>query len=233
MYERKERPLKAEDRTFQSKSLKKLDAPVQRFNVGWVPNNPAHYRTTTTALGSTNATSGGAPFGDRRYAVEGNNQTNAATGGGNVVLPDDHLISDVGNFDMPNYQQARAISPECDHIVPQAEFGANDLANGRMISKGQNTNADTPRPHAPAHGGSVGGGDEDVRLKIYTPMTLTRDADGSSKVFNTGDTLSLLETRALASYAGSPFGLWNECTNDVLGTIQGAGNGTNNGYTAS
>jgi len=230
----------------QLRVLQQKQAPVfskgqaiQLYNVGWVPSTPGTYRTTTTLVGSTQATSGHAAFDGRRYNVEADNIANAGAGVGAVALPAGHMVSDVngaaGAIDLPTYVQARAISPECDHIVQESEFGSNDYANARMITKGQNTAPATPRPHAPAFGGAVGGGANDVRLKLYTPLTsITNVATGAvlSGAIASGTVLTLGQTQALSRYANNynPVA-WGNVNNAVLNGIQNAGAGTQNGVT--
>lgn len=234
-------PKSAQLQVLQQKAIpeKSEQQAIQLYNIGWVPSQPNTYRTTTTLVGSTAATSGNAVFGNRRYNVEADNVAQAGAGVGAVALPANHMVSDVngaaGAIDLPTYVQAREISPECDHIVMDSEFGSNDYANARMITKGQNTNGATPRPHAPAFGGTVGAGANDVQLKLYTPLASITNAGTGAPISGpiaSGTVLNAVQTAALSQYANNynPPG-WANVNNAVLTGIQAAGPGTANGIT--
>ncbi|MEH6348319.1 MAG: hypothetical protein V7785_24695 [Bermanella sp.] len=218
----------------RSTGLNRKDA-VQLYNLGWVPSTPGTYRNMSNAIGSTVNTRGHAVFGNRRYQVENNNVANAGAGVGAVALPANHMVSDVGGIDLPTYAQASNISPECDHIVMDSEFGANDLENGRMISKAQNNNAATPRPHAPAFGGTFGAGANDVHLRLYTPIASINNATTGAVISGpiaSGTPLTFLQTQALSTYANNynpP--AWANVNNAVLNGIQNVGAGTQNNIT--
>jgi len=226
-----QKPLKHEIKPYSPRNMllgtQQSTAPVQMFNVGWVPSNPGKWRATTTIAGNTPATKGGGAF--VCGTVEANNIVQAGTAAKKVTIPAKHMLSDVSGAHMPTYQQARDLTPECDHIVETQEGGANDYTNARMITKAENNVPGTPRPVTPAYGGNIA----NVDLKIYTPVTIgVTKKYGGPHGLNTGDVLTLPQTRALARHANGVDPMkWNQVDRQVVNEIIGDGLGTQSGIT--
>ena len=112
---------------------------IQMIRAGFVPSNPNAWRKTTRL--TTNANLGGIDGGNSFSAAQSEDVRDNNTGRApNVALNlNATLADDADNTALLPRDVASQRAPEIDHIVPRAQWGANDSRNARVLSKDNNT----------------------------------------------------------------------------------------------
>jgi hypothetical protein len=158
-----------------------------RINVGNEPDVPNNYRTITTSAGYTANHYGAGPF-NIHAGVYGNNRANAGVAVVPVATVDGK--SDHSSVSLLDRNWASNNTPELDHIVPVAQYGANSYNNARVLSVIENNNNAAARP---------GGGN--IVTKVYK-NTRIRDGGGYDNTINAGNNLVAGDQARVATFGG-------------------------------
>ncbi|HLN60656.1 MAG TPA: HNH endonuclease signature motif containing protein [Symbiobacteriaceae bacterium] len=196
---------------------------VQRIPVGYVPT--AAFGTPYGGLNDpTSNRNGDQAFSDaQRKAIYRENFANHA-GRFAPVPGTPGPVSDHSGNQLLERVEASQLTPEIDHIVPRDDEGANDVVNGRVLSKSENNAGGIPRPAG-----------TQKRLAIYETIDVTNGPYGGDWVADDGDKLNLNQVGDLLRYAnnGNKPASWAAASNvAVAQAIQNRGSGnTRNGVT--
>jgi len=122
---------------------------VQRAtNVGWEPRNSAAYRKFTSVLSGNP----GSPYGGQDFCDGAKIKIYASNDGGCTDTKLTCTTKFGDDFDttaLLTRIDASKHSPEIDHIVEATDGGASSLANGRVLSQGNNTGKSGIHPNRP------------------------------------------------------------------------------------
>ena len=193
---------------------------VQRIPVGFVPT--ATFGTPYGGLNDpANSRSGDEPFTKaQRNAIYNDNIANRGARPARPVH--NGPVSDVSGNQLLQRSEATSLTPEIDHIVPRANEGANDVANGRVLSKRENNQVfGIPRPTAAQR-----------RLAVYESIDVKHGPYGGNWSADDGDHLNLNQVGDLLTYAnnGNKPASWAATTDQVARTIKARASGsTRNG----
>lgn len=197
--------------------------PVQRIVVGYVPTNPATFRTTTTiAYDGAGVPAPNKAFNNtQRPQIYANNLLHGG-GAAPVVVGVNHATEDiVPSAALMNRDAVSDIEPEVDHIVPQAQGGVNDNDNARILSKTHNTDGSASRPT-----------NVQKSLRVYENVTIDDYPDSTN--YSDGNFLHPSDIGALCDYANVSPGNMSNISNADLAMIGAAPKGnTNKGITVT
>lgn len=196
---------------------------VQRIPVGYIPST-AFARPYAGVNDPSGNRAGDQAFTKaQRNAIYNNNIANRGARPARPVH--NGPVSDVSGNQLLQRSEATSLTPEIDHIVPRAEEGANDVTNGRVLSKRENNQVfGIPRP-----------ANNQKRLAVYESIDVQNGPYGGNWSKDDGDTLTLNQVGDLLRYANNgnrPASTAAAANVQVAQAIKGRGSGaTRNGVT--